>query len=689
MTRRVFFFLIFLLAITLPAFARPSSSSDFLILLDITAQNNPDSARITIYTNKFLEYVDYELQDGSGGIVFDPTEPLYVNIEGLNFDKSGIISGMKFAKSAIKQDDLPEVLKAGFYPLDYLVINLKLKSGYRISQRANMIVLDIGNTAMPLPSEFVPSFTLKPAPVPKKEVASGAGLLPEDIAAEFIKTKQGKKQDKKKEKKSKKKQEPLVEKVSLPLPALSPQEAVAMDFKRLREEILSRSLSGKPSLKLPQGRNVLGFNQCVEIGTTNFLPLVIAEEEMRLGDMKINEAKRGIYPTATAKYTTTDGETLGVEFTEKSYGMQVEQPLYYGGRLKLTLKQAQINRQVAQSKFDKAEADVVSKITEAFYGLATAQLNLEDQKELFVKSKEMLALAEKKYNQDLTTKLELLNVQSQCNQIDYQLAVAAKDVDIAKISLLQAMGTDPQADIRADMPLDYAENIIDINKCLLLAYQNRPELHMNELLREAAEYEEKIARSKDDFKVDFTGFVGQSGGAYKTEPLNMGSDWYMGFKASKPWLGNTGSYNYTQNKTSPKLGQSTRTGGTSQSLEFGILNNMTAYSEKQSALISKLKAENELVEIEKAINTEVRETYSSYEKAIMQIQNTQEKIRFRQEELNTLKAQSEINEAALSQVLDAMVKLNDEKALYHQAIASYKTALANLNKVVGLIGYFN
>ena len=90
MTRRVFFFLIFLLAITLPAFARPSSSSDFLILLDITAQNNPDSARITIYTNKFLEYVDYELQDGSGGIVFDPTEPLYVNIEGLNFDKRAL-----------------------------------------------------------------------------------------------------------------------------------------------------------------------------------------------------------------------------------------------------------------------------------------------------------------------------------------------------------------------------------------------------------------------------------------------------------------------------------------------------------------------------------------------------------------------------------------------------------------------
>jgi hypothetical protein len=35
-----------------------------------------------------------------------------------------------------------------------------------------------------------------------------------------------------------------------------------------------------------------------------------------------------------------------------------------------------------------------------------------------------------------------------------------------------------------------------------------------------------------------------------------------------------------------------------------------------------------------------------------------------------------------------MVNLNDEKALYHQAIASYKTALANLNKAIGIIGYF-
>ena len=114
-----------------------------------------------------------------------------------------------------------------------------------------------------------------------------------------------------------------------------------------------------------------------------------------------------------------------------------------------------------------------------------------------------------------------------------------------------------------------------------------------------------------------------------------------------------------------------------------------SYSEKQFALIGKLKAENELIEMEKTINTEVREAYNNYQKAVMQIKNTSEKIAFREEEVKVLQAQAEINEALSSQVLEAMVKLSDEKALYHQAIASYKTALANLNKAIGIIGYFD
>ena len=250
------------------------------------------------------------------------------------------------------------------------------------------------------------------------------------------------------------------------------------------------------------------------------------------------------------------------------------------------------------------------------------------------------------------------------------------------------MGLEGSGDISADYSLDYKERVIDLNECLLLAYQNRPELHLQELLNEAGEYELRIAKSKDDFKIDLTGFYGSSGGAYKTEPLDLDDDWYLGIKMSKPLGINTGTYSFTQNQTSPKLGQNERTAGTSQTLEFAILDNLSGLSEKQSAYVNLLKAESELVEMEKNVNLEVREAYNNYQKAVFQIKNTKEKIRFREEEVKILELQAALNEVLLSQVLEAKTKLADERALYHQAIASYKTALANLNQAIGLIGYF-
>jgi outer membrane protein TolC len=633
--------------IFLSGIAAGAESDDLLVITDLKIENYPDAARITLHTNRYFEYIDYSLQGSPAAIMFDPTEPLYTDLKEVKFDKDGLITAVKLVK-AILGPNMP--LGEGFYPIDYFMIELSANSMYHVSQRANNVVIDIGSGYLP-PQEPV-SKTLPVQSYPKEPQTSVA------------------------------KQPGAVE-----IPQQMPP--IGQTFREFRDKTISESFSTKSTkAQLPEGKDSFTYKECLEIGTINYLPLVIAEEEIKLNGLKLNEAKRGLYPTATAKYTTTDGKTLGVEFTEKSYGLQVEQPLYYGGRLKLALKQAQVNKEVAMSKFDKTESDVASKITETFYNMATAQLNLQDQKELFEESKGLLAVAEKKYQAELTTKLELLNVQSQCNQIEYQLAVAAKDLEIARVNLLQAMDVDPSREVFVDFSVDYAEKDIDLNQCLLLAYQNRSELTMNELLDQAAEYEQKIAKAKDDFKVDFTGFLGQSGGAYKTEPLTVGSDWYAGLKVSKPWLGNTGGYSYTKNKTSPKLGQSTRTEGISHSLEFGILSNMPSYSEKQSALINKLKAENDLAEIEKSINQEVREAYNNYQKAVIQIENTRDKIAFRQEELKILKSQADINEALLSQVLEAMVKLNDEKALYHQAIASYKTALANLNKAIGIIGYF-
>lgn len=756
---------------------------DLLFITDIEFENYPDAGRMLLRTNRYFDYFDYAMDEGSK-IVLDPVEPIYANIAGMPPKEAGLIVSYAFAKSHSKEKRLPEMLKQGFYPVDFLVIELKSPKKYNIIQRAGLLVIDAGDRRLPRPLEFTPSNIIRKRlkklarglAKPKKDLRSQAKASDKEppieinLTASFdnapksnITPKRGIRQPaaKRKEYKSRKppsRIKPLpkgmhLDKLKLALPppkigfsqgvgaeplvidpmkvnigkrlpptpkkakqpdkikqrpfedimpvleriqqkpietadiVLKEDQPMGMAFGHYRDEVLAKAYK-LPRMAIPGGKKALSLNECLQVATYNHMPLMVAGEEVRLNQMKINEAKRALYPSATAKAVRTDGESSGVEFIEETYGLQVEQPLYYGGRLKLTLRQAQINREVAQSKYDKAEAELVAKVTEKFFSLVTSQLNLQDQLQLIDESRQIRLLTKKKYKMELITQLELLNVETQSNQIEYQLSVGVKDFEIARLNLLQAMGVGTNNEISADYTLDYKERIIDLNECLLLAYQNRPELHMHELLNEASEYEVKIAKSKDKFKVDLSGFFGTSAGAFVTEPLDFDDDWFLGLKMSKPLGTSTSNYSFAQNQTSPKVGQSTRTGGTSHTVEFNILNNYAGLSEKQSAYVSLLKAETELIEMEKSINVEVREAYNNYQKSIFQIKNTTEKIRFRREEVKILEMQASLNEALSSQVLEAKVKFADEKALYHQAIASYKTALANLNKTIGLIGYF-
>ena len=450
-------------------------ANDYLILVDIRIENYPDAARIVLRTNRYFEYVDYQLEGKFSGIVFDPTEPFYVNAEKFEFDKEGLISDVKLVKGVLRDKELPLMLQSSFYPLDYFVICALSKTEYRISQRANLLVIDIGARRLPILEEFILSSILKKKkinvskqvmgkstravspnnyPLPQGERVRVRGLDSNESPSSFSSPHRGEEMPEPLESR------PINEALRQPGGTTSPKaaqkQATGDTFEKFRDKVMGSSMAAKTiTMGLPKTKNTLGYKECLEIATVNYLPLSIAEEEMKLTNMKVDEARRGLFPTATAKYTTTDGKTMGVEFEEKSYGVQVEQPIYYGGRLTLALKQAQVNREVAQTKFDKAEAELVSKVTEAFYNTATAQLNLNDQKGLIDKSKEMLAIAEKKYQAELTNKLEFLNVQSQCNQIEYQLAVAVKDLEIARVNLLQALGVEPSAEVFVDFSLDY------------------------------------------------------------------------------------------------------------------------------------------------------------------------------------------------------------------------------------------
>ena len=448
----------------------------------------------------------------------------------------------------------------------------------------------------------------------------------------------------------------------------------------------------------PRSNNILrteavdsGLNEAIDTALENHRAIKIAEQEMELAGLKIREARRALYPAASLNYSETTGTTTGMaqDFTDKEYKLKFEYPLYYGWRLKYAVDQSISNMKASQASYEKTLQELRLGVETAFYSYAAARMGMSAQKSLLTEVTPIFERAKKRFDIGLSTKAEFMQVQTQIRQIEYQIISSENEFKMAKLNLAQAMNIGEDSGMMESITIDAEKDMrpvdpyISMEDCLKAAFISRPDLKQKEYMVESSDYERKINESKNQLKVDLTGSYGKSGGAYETEPLMMGNDWYMGFKVSKPLGGNTLSTSYTKDKTSQKHGQSTRTGADSKSIELGLLDSMQLFSEIKSSEIGLEKAKDELQQTKDNIMKEVKDAYLSYKKGLSQTTIAIDKIKYKEEELKIAKARAELNDIAISELIQAYVGLTDEKSYYIDALASLYQSLAKLNKAAG------
>ncbi len=431
------------------------------------------------------------------------------------------------------------------------------------------------------------------------------------------------------------------------------------------------------------------LQQAEQFGIGRHRPVRIAREEIELAHAKVREARRALYPAATLKFSWTNGTASQVDFSEYTTGLQLEQPLYYSGRLMEAYRQSLVNLQVAEKRSGKVKADYAVELAQEYFQLISAKVSRRAQEGLAAETETFLEKGKARFEKKLLTQLEILNIQSQVNQARFQRANADNDVTLARLKFLQKLALEPGTSV--DVPEEFqttAQQEVDLEEALKLTARYKPEILVNSLLVKFHEYEERIAKAKLKWKVDLSGFIGASAAAFETEPLDAGEDYFVGFKATRAWGPHSATASATKTKTSPRLGQTTRTDSTVYSTEMGLFDQLQGLTEIQQSQVNLEKARRDLEESKSAAFQEVHESYISYQKARLQLQYADQKIAFREEQVKILKAQASVNEALPSQVLEAVVKLTEEKVARAQAMGSYYAALAKLNKAVGLPGHY-
>ena len=451
-----------------------------------------------------------------------------------------------------------------------------------------------------------------------------------------------------------------------------------------------------------EAAGVLSLDDCIKIAITNHLPLQTAEKSLRLARMRIAEARRNLLPSATVGWEETYGRVYGRRYYGRKQYVEGQQPIFHGGELFNTLKQSEKNYEITKNEYDRIKNELILQVKKGYYSLEKARENLALQRDLVQEVEKRFAIVTKAYEAGVIPKLEHLNVTSQTSQTRYQIASAECDVSIAELILKQAMTLEMRESIEIKPSPEFKKVKIDFETALRAAFTNRPEMKIKSAMIEYQVYGIKIAKAKGWPKIDLLGNWGLAKEEYLSEDAGQtpasGTDtnvdrkleqqWYAGVKASMPFWGSTAEYQWMREQWVPVISAYQGTQSQTNSAKLKIFNKLDYYSDRQLAEIDYDTARQDFIKEKQDVTMEVKEACFGYEKALLQLDSSLNKIKFQESDTEVTKIKRSMDEVPDSTVIESMIKLAQEKFGYLQAIADCRISLATLNKTVGVEDYF-
>jgi len=457
--------------------------------------------------------------------------------------------------------------------------------------------------------------------------------------------------------------------------------------RKLQITVAPVSVRGSAGRYAAAGRAPTDIDSCIAIALASNPNIRIAADEVHLARMKAREALRALFPGVTAKYEQTRGDAvreLGAPaFDERTYGVQVDQPLYQGGRLRATYRQAYLQRDIAMLKYDALLRDLVYDVVKAYYEVARHDRALEVYRQLAKNINGDVRASRKRHTAGQSTAIEYSTVESQKRQITYTASSIEKDLALAVMGLRQVLFLPPDAVVAIDTTMIAGEVDMTLEDALRYAALHRQDIAMAQLEQEFADLGATIGRASTGLRIDLSGFAGRSGGAYATETLEMGEDYSAGVTLAKPFGGSTMRSSFLFDKTSPKLGQSTRTQSKTGTVALNLFDRLDGYSDRLEGDITKRQAAVRLLETQAWVEREVQESYFNLQKALLQAASGTEVVALAQKEVVAARSKKDINLAQISELIAAKMKLAAAQRDAIDAAHFFAVSLAGLNRAVG------
>jgi hypothetical protein len=206
----------------------------------------------------------------------------------------------------------------------------------------------------------------------------------------------------------------------------------------------------------------LTLKEATEVGVANSVNLKALKKKVEVARSKLTEARRGLFPTVQAVIEANTGVIKSDTDDPKGYKgesrkLNITQPIFYGGELVFTVRQAEAGLKTAQAEYKKARGEFIKDLRTAYYGVVKAEYNIQYQKTLVGETGDVYKKIKKAREQNVISDVDFLNVESQHNQAFFQSESARNDLLTAQLVFYHALGVESNESPELDLRLDFAK----------------------------------------------------------------------------------------------------------------------------------------------------------------------------------------------------------------------------------------
>ena len=427
--------------------------------------------------------------------------------------------------------------------------------------------------------------------------------------------------------------------------------------------VLSAALTMLMSQSVFAGETVeLNLQQAMERAFNTNPAITIAGYERDSARASYNAARSSRWITISGTHETNRGgyddyhpvkdQITGAVGLSKEIGnshsnkLTASMPLYTGGKLSGSIKQAKAGYLISEQGLQKAYNDMRTTVTNGYFDMLQADNMQQLGRESVTRLADHLKNVEAQYEVGVVAKVDVLRSQVELANAKQSLIKAENAYQIAEANLNKIVGLPMDTQLKLDDILVYAPYENDMQYCLDYAAKHRPELEQAKQQVEAAKGALRVAISSHMPQV---AAVAQQKWSDNNWPGDENGNWGVGV-----------------------------------TVNLNIFDSGVTVSKIHGAEADLAKAHETYRDTVDLVNLDVRSNYLNMREAEKRIDTTKLAVSQAEEDYRIAQLRYMNGVGTNTDVLDAQVALTDAKTNYLQAMYDYNTCKTNLETAIGV-----